>query len=609
MLLVTTSFCLICVNCQKESKESPSSAVNSRVEDMIQSEELILALTPQLRLLSQEITTGKPEKSVALQKNTWGISLLPIEWNDLFKHQNIHYPQYVSTGNWPLASEKENDQLPPWQALTQTSLQWEYAEFGVIKGEFDDPDTFHMHTLFSGKAYDTHKRVLGFQGKQLLEWKKTDGQWKLSGWEQQQLQVTRMKHEAFEEVLDQAIPDKAALSRLRRSLHRELISEGLATGEIKLHQPRYVDLLDVESGFQYPAISTVDYNGDGWDDMFVSSRWGAAQLLENQKDGTFKDVTIQCNLMIKGLVNCALFIDFDNDGDKDLFVGRTQEPSLYFRNDHGKYHDVSASLLDSDDLHMVVSASAADINRDGLMDLYLCTYGPAGNVNQIWVERYLPQQDRNELKARLKQKNRYIDMPGPRNIVLMNRGNGKLERSPLPKQADIWRNTFQAAWADFDQDGDQDVYICNDFAPDTFFRNDTPQGASHPVFTPIGNDIFDTHMMCFGMGASWGDYDNDGDFDIYVSNMYSKAGKRIIKKIGQVDPRIAASAAGNFLYENQDGKFVQVAGPQEGQQRVHKVGWSFGGQFCDFDNDGQLDLYVPSGYYSAPQRIATQVDL
>ena len=115
--------------------------------------------------------------------------------------------------------------------------------------------------------------------------------------------------------------------------------------------------------------------------------------------------------------------------------------------------------------------------------------------------------------------------------------------------------------------------------------------------------------MGFGMGCSWGDFNNDGDLDLYVSNMYSKAGNRIVDQIEGSDPRLKVSAHGNFLFENEGGRFRQIAGPGEGQQHVARVGWSFGGQFADFDNDGELDLYVPSGCYSAPAEVKTKIDL
>ena len=160
-----------------------------------------------------------------------------------------------------------------------------------------------------------------------------------------------------------------------------------------------------------------------------------------------------------------------------------------------------------------------------------------------------------------------------------------------------------------DKDGDLDVYICNDFSPDVFLRNDTERGSYDVKFTDVTKEIADTGAMGFGMGASWGDFNNDGDLDLYVSNMYSKAGNRIVAQVDGVDERIKVSAHGNFLYENIDGHFKQIAGPEKSQQHVSTVGWSFGGQFADFNNDGELDIYVPCGFYSPPPEVRGDIDL
>ena len=573
---------------------------------MIDSEELIQELAPSLNLLANTVKGGN--ENLPLSPSLLVIGLKKADADQLFQPGVQGYPENVESCHWPVSTKQSSDLTSVWTALSPLGLNWEYAKFGVTKGEFSEDDKFLMHTLFEGKARDANDQVIGIKATQVLEWTKGKAGWVISGWEQQAFSLIRAKTEAFVEVLDEIVPDVESRKRLRRSLHQEMLSEGLVTGKINTYKPKYVDLLDVESSFQYPSVSTVDINGDGWDDLFVSSRWGAAQLLENQQNGTFKDVTSEKGLLIRGLVNCALFVDFDNDGDKDLFVGRTQEPSLYFINDNGKYKPAKDKLL-SNDLHLVVSASVADVNSDGLLDLYLCTFGPAGNVNRVWLDRYLPDEDRSPLRQRLDKSNRYLDMPGPRNILLMNRGNGVLERTKLSSSVDIWKNSYQATWADVDRDGDQDLYICNDFSPDNFFRNDTPTGSLSPVFTDQGKSLFGESLMSFGMGASWGDFDNDLDLDLYVSNMYSKAGKRITAQLDEVDPLIKVAANGNLLYENKNGKFKQLAGKGKKQYAVHKVGWSFGGQFADFNNDGNLDLYVPSGYYSAPSRIATQVDL
>ena len=91
--------------------------------------------------------------------------------------------------------------------------------------------------------------------------------------------------------------------------------------------------------------------------------------------------------------------------------------------------------------------------------------------------------------------------------------------------------------------------------------------------------------------------------------MYSKAGKRITDQIKGIDPVFKQMAEGNYLYELKDGKFNLVSMPGDEQSVVAKAGWSWGGQFADFDNDGYLDLYVLSGYFSAPRQFASNVDL
>ena len=82
-----------------------------------------------------------------------------------------------------------------------------------------------------------------------------------------------------------------------------------------------------------------------------------------------------------------------------------------------------------------------------------------------------------------------------------------------------------------------------------------------------------------------------------------------IAQLDGVNPKIAAATRGNFLFQNTGGQFEQVAGTGKDSQQVSKVGWSFGGQFADFDNDGKLDLYVPSGFYTPPLEIQVPGDL
>ena len=155
------------------------------------------------------------------------------------------------------------------------------------------------------------------------------------------------------------------------------------------------------------------------------------------------------------------------------------------------------------------------------------------------------------------------------------------------------RFSFAAAWEDFDNDGDQDLYVANDFGRNNLYRND----GGH--FTDIASAA-GVEDISAGMGVTWGDYDGDGWMDLYVSNMYSSAGGRIAYQ-----KRFHAAAAagtraefqrharGNSLFRNNgDGTFSDVsvsAGVVMGR-------WAWGSVFADLDNDGHADLVVPNGF-------------
>jgi hypothetical protein len=494
------------------------------------------------------------------------------------------------------------------------SNRFDDAQIGVLKASFpNSPNEFEMKTKFEGRIKTEDGRMIGVKGYQTLGWTNSgEDTWQLSSWEQEKLKVTTSKHVLFEDVTEQAIPDVATLEQIQRSAHQEMIVKH--SGEIgfdrgfKEARSKFKGLSDWYSAFQYPSVSVVDIDQDGFDDLFVTARWQPAQLLRNQGDGTFVDVTQSSGLDVNELANCAYFADFDNDGDSDVFIGISMAGSKMFINENGKFvpHESANKLLD--DSRFVLAASVVDINRDGLLDLYLSTYAFGTGSVADWYEETTRPTDRFKTRRRIEDQHTYVDRGGPPNIVLMNRG-GNFDWVKIDDTLKQFRDTYQTSWTDFDNDGDLDAYICNDFSPDVFLRNDTEQGSFDLKFEDVTKEVIGNAAMNFAMGASWGDFDSDGDLDLYVSNMYSKAGMRIVSQLDNVDERVRVSAVGNFLYKNENGKLKQSAGPEDDQQHVSSVGWSYGGQFADFDNDGDLDLYVPSGFYSPPKELHTDKDL
>ncbi len=589
-------------------ESAPSSAPagltdEQRAETIIAVETAIQEVTPLLSALAKSLMTKPDDPVPAALRGPVMVEHPPEDAAPVFTAAG-----FVETLDWPTAELTRELPLPPWPGARAMISSWEAPKFGVLRGEFTGriKGDLTLETKFEAGGTDSAGRRCGIKASQFITWRKdAAGRWAIAGWKHQSLRILRAPHALFEEVLDTALPDADARELARRSPQEEITAAALKEGILRVPKPEYADVADMENNWQFPAVSVVDYDSDGHDDLFLTTRWGRCQMLRNGGDGTFTDTTFRAGLDVEHAVNCALFADFDNDGDPDAILGRSIEPTLYFINDGGRFVESTSRLTDLGKQFLVTCIAATDVNRDGMLDVYLSTYNPGPDVLPVWRERYLRPGQAEKLDALLEGAHPYLDDRGTPNVLLMNRGGGRLERAG-GEPVELWRRSYQPAWADADGDGDDDLYVCNDFAPDSFLRNDTPRGAAEPVFVEAFRDFIPGGKMAFGMGASFADSDNDGDLDLFVSNMYSKAGNRIIALAGEVDPRIVVGAQGNFHYRNDSGKFTQIAAPESPEARV---GWAFGGQFGDFDNDSLQDLYVPSGLYTAPQEVATELDL
>lgn len=594
---------------------SNSDTAPADVKELVQTEKLVLRLQRDLDQLSASCLN--------LQLPDWRTKELfapRVLVRDLLDQprdaEESSNPLGLMASTWPASRDEPvaeiADNLLLLQRLMGGLAYFDHCKLKLVKGQFTDAEKqeFVADVSLSGlaKVADANSKR-SVHGMAVVHWRfeapRSDepSQWRISEWLQGDLAITERPTDGmFQDVLPAVIPAVAERESARRSIHEELVVEMFKNGRANLPGPKFKHEFDFVSSGYHPGLAVVDVDSDGWDDLYVMSRWGRNQLFLNLQNGTFQEVASDYGLDIEAHCTSAVFADFDNDGDPDLFLGRSALPSIYMVNESGRFVDRSSDLVKTPLPALVSSVSAADFNNDGLLDVYFSTYGH----RQSLVKELLPRHQLVEFARRVNggENHVYLDGVGAPNLLLANRGGGKFDRAPDADQLEFWQTTFQSTWSDYDRDGDVDLYVSNDFGPDRLMRNDQAQG-----FSEVTEEFGHQTMTGFGMGATWGDYDLDGLQDLYVSNMFSKAGMRITENVEGIDPRFRSFASGNRLYRQTADGFDYVSGLKPPKMLVAKAGWSWGGQFTDLDNDGYLDIYVTSGYFTAPDEVAAQDDL
>ncbi len=525
---------------------------------------------------------------------------------------------------WPVAtSSQQVKKIDVWRPLLDAVESFDHARVYVIEGEHPggDPYRFEANGGFEALAKMKSGEWRSLNGRMRLAWERpkasnSGADWRITAWKTERMDYIASPRRLFGEVLDTAMGGAQEAAKLRRSLHYEAAVKHYRDGMKALPHPYFAPI----SANQKEGLAVVDINRDGFDDIYITVRIGTNMFLRNRGDGTFTEEAALHGLALPGHTTCALFADFDNDGDVDAMLGRSLLRTTYLENRGGKFFQYAIPKFFP---MAVISMAAADYNKDGLLDVYLCTYrpaapagaSPAGGVAQVkdgdfdWPDEFLSPELARDFRRRLAEHRQLkggtvLDQIGPPNVLLINRGGGRFEVAPENSTLGIWRNSLQATWGDYDQDGDPDLFVANDWAPSNLFRNDGPAG-----FKDVTEEA-GTTAYGFSMGASWGDYDNDGLEDVYISNMYSAAGRRMTVRIPGLSGTFVESAAGNWLYrQTAPGKFQQVAGMEPPAMTVMNAGWSWGGCFVDFDNDRFLDLYVLSGYFTAPEELSSDLDV
>lgn len=278
-----------------------------------------------------------------------------------------------------------------------------------------------------------------------------------------------------------------------------------------------------------------DYDDDGDLDLYVVNLGyqgsGQANVLLRNDGSTFTDFTAAAGVGDGGPGVAAVWGDMDNDGDLDLFVSNRPGNNALYRNEgDGHFTNVAAQAGVTDPSGWGEGSAWIDHDGDGLLDLY---------VANLYVQGYQPNRLYHNLDGF-----HFVDVAGPLGIADTGNGEG-------------------IAWADFDNDGDMDLYIANAYGTNALYLQQ-----SDGTFLNVTAQMHVPGGPGNSYGVAWGDYDNDGWLDLYV-----------------------AQQGANKLYRNLGGSdFADVtdqAGVGGGSNR-----WSLGCAWGDFDSDGWLDLHV-----------------
>ena len=349
-----------------------------------------------------------------------------------------------------------------------------------------------------------------------------------------------------------------------------------------------------------------DYDNDGDLDLYVVNNPGPLKieissqspgniLYRNNGDGTFTDVTEKAGVGDRGHGMGCVFGDYDNDGDVDLYVTNFGPNVFYCNNGDGSFSDVT-EVAGVGDERWGTGAVFGDYDRDGSLDLYVCNYV---EYNLISIEKM--KRESKQAGKSVPSALNPIAFEAQDNMLFRNNGDGTFSdvTAVLGVAANGGRS-MQSIFTDFDLDGDLDLYVANDLTPNFLYENN-----GDGTFADVSSESWAADIRG-SMGLATGDYDSDGDLDLFISHWIDqentlyrnlcKEGSEIAKtKSNEAEPiRLIDESYGSLLAEIS----------------MKDIGW--GTDFFDYDNDADLDIFVANGstfqYLEMPKYLIRQKD-
>lgn len=354
---------------------------------------------------------------------------------------------------------------------------------------------------------------------------------------------------------------------------------GITVSHVSTPENRYI----VESMSGGAAV--FDCDGDGFLDVATVNGSSIDRVknggdlfitLYRQIDGAasktpkFENITNAAGLNRKGWGMAVTAVDFDGDGIVDLFITGFGGNAVYKGTGQCKFQDVTekSGLKGSG---FMTGAAWADYDRDGDLDVFIAGYVSL-DLNNLPVFGSSVTCSFKGIRVQCGPRG----LPGESDLFFRNKGDGTFEEISQKAGLNDAKKYYGlgAIWGDYDNDGWLDLYVANDGTPNFLYHNN-----HDGTFSDVG---FETSTSYSGagveqgsMGVAWGDYDNDGKLDLFVTN-FDNEHNTLYKNLG----------ARGFLDVSMESKVGAVSIPY--------TGWGTG--FCDFDNDGWLDLLVLNGH-------------